>query len=197
MPVTAKQLVALNLRRARELRGLTQEEAARRLEPYLGKLWSKATFSAAERSAAPGARVREFTADEVLAFASTFGVSVAWFYLPPEGEEELPEVSCGGPVTLQPRELIDSALPHADRELGEGPRLRALMRRPELRRELDERILAGVRARIHALASNAGVPDTTTHAANLRRLASALESAEDAAQCLVETEWQNLEEGDK
>ena len=80
--MTPNQIVAHNLREARLLKGWTQEEAAEHLEPYLGVRWSKSTFSAAERSCARE-RVREFTADEIVAFASAFNLSVSWFFLPP------------------------------------------------------------------------------------------------------------------
>ncbi len=50
MPRLAHQVVAYNLTRARELRGLTQDAAAAALEPYLGVRWSKVGFSQAERS---------------------------------------------------------------------------------------------------------------------------------------------------
>jgi transcriptional regulator with XRE-family HTH domain len=83
--LTGNQTVAYNLRRAREVHGLTQEQAAERLEPFLGERWSKATFSAAERSV-EGKRVRKFDADEVLAFAEGFGLPVAWFFLPADPE---------------------------------------------------------------------------------------------------------------
>jgi transcriptional regulator with XRE-family HTH domain len=76
------QVVAYNLARARESRGWSQEEAGRRLEPYLGTTWSKATFSQAERSIDPG-RSRNFSADEIVAFARCFGYPVTWFFLPP------------------------------------------------------------------------------------------------------------------
>jgi transcriptional regulator with XRE-family HTH domain len=84
--VTPNQVVAGNLRRARRLRGWTQEEAAARLEPYLGARWSKAVFSAAERSAA-GERIREFTADEIAAFAKGFDVPLAFFFLPTDPDD--------------------------------------------------------------------------------------------------------------
>ena len=79
---SANQVVAYNLARAREARGWTQEEAGRRLEPHLGVAWSKATFSQAERSIDPG-KSRAFSADEIVAFADTFGLPVTWFFLPP------------------------------------------------------------------------------------------------------------------
>lgn len=191
--MTANQLAAYNLRRARTLHGWTQEQVAERLEPYIGKKWSKATFSAAERSAETDARTREFSADELLAFARVFGVPVGWFFLPPEGDDELPAISCGGPREVEPRELIDAALPHASWDSPSGPRLGALMRRAELRGASDERIREGVHARVQALAATASVPNVTTHAANLRSLANALEAAEDAAQILFVDEFQKEE----
>ena len=81
-PLTPNQVVAYNLARAREAKGWSQEEAGRRLEPHLGVPWSKATFSQAERSIDPG-KSRAFSADEIVAFADTFGLPVVWFFLPP------------------------------------------------------------------------------------------------------------------
>ncbi len=80
--LTPNQVVAYNLAQARMWRDWTQEEAAEHLEPYLGSRWSKATFSAAERSV-DGQRVRQFTADEIVAFARGFGLPVGFFFLPP------------------------------------------------------------------------------------------------------------------
>lgn len=79
---TANQIVAFNVGKARLLRGWTQEEAAKALAPYLGTLLSTASFSAIERSVDTG-RVREFNADELLAFARGFRVPVTWFFTPP------------------------------------------------------------------------------------------------------------------
>ncbi|HVL28620.1 MAG TPA: helix-turn-helix transcriptional regulator [Acidimicrobiales bacterium] len=79
---TANQIVAFNVAKARRLRGWTQEEAARALAPYLGTTLSTASFSALERSVDTG-RVREFNADELLAFARGFGVPITWFFTPP------------------------------------------------------------------------------------------------------------------
>lgn len=73
------QTVARNLRRARQMRGWTQQQAAERLEPHLGKRWSKVSFSAAERSVA-GRRVKHFTAEEVAAFAAAFEVPIGFFF---------------------------------------------------------------------------------------------------------------------
>jgi transcriptional regulator with XRE-family HTH domain len=76
------QIVAYNFRRARELRGLTQDEAAARLEPFLGQRLGQASVSAIE-GAFSGERRREFDAQEILAFASGFDLPLLWFFLPP------------------------------------------------------------------------------------------------------------------
>lgn len=81
--LTANQLVAYNLRRARERAKLTQEAAGALLEPWLGTRWSRATFSAAERSTERPERQRQFTADELLAFACAFRLPLAYFLVPP------------------------------------------------------------------------------------------------------------------
>jgi transcriptional regulator with XRE-family HTH domain len=80
--ITPNQIVAFNLTEARRLRGWTQEEAAAELEPYVGARWSKATFSSAERSI-DGHRVRQFTADEIVAFSRCFDVPIGYFFMPP------------------------------------------------------------------------------------------------------------------
>jgi hypothetical protein len=80
--ITPNQIVAFNLTVARQLRGWTQEEAAAKLEPYVGARWSKATFSSAERSI-DGRRIRQFTADEIVAFSRCFDVPIGFFFMPP------------------------------------------------------------------------------------------------------------------
>src|SRR5258708_1167599 len=84
--ISASQLVAYNLARIRKTLGLSQEQATLRLEPFLGVRWSKAVYSAAERSYS-GRRVRQFTAAEIAAFALAFGVPVLYFYLPPKPDD--------------------------------------------------------------------------------------------------------------
>lgn len=76
------EIVAYNIRRARELRGWTQDEAAARLAPFLGQLLPQASISALER-AYGGDRRREFDAQEILAFACGFDLPLVWFFLPP------------------------------------------------------------------------------------------------------------------
>jgi hypothetical protein len=76
--LTPNQVVAHNLRRARGLREWTQDEAAERLEPFLGERWSRVVFSTAERSVS-GKRIRQFTADDVVALSAAFELPVSFF----------------------------------------------------------------------------------------------------------------------
>lgn len=80
---TASQVVAHNLTRARELRGLTQVEVAERLTRFTGSNWSQATVAQAEGSIA-GNRVRQFTANELVALARAFDLPLLYFFLPPD-----------------------------------------------------------------------------------------------------------------
>jgi transcriptional regulator with XRE-family HTH domain len=80
---TASQVVAHNLGRARELRDLTQAEVAERLSRFTGSNWSQATVAQAEGSVG-GQRVRQFTANELVALARTFDLPVLFFFLPPD-----------------------------------------------------------------------------------------------------------------
>ena len=76
-------MVAHNLTRARQLRGLTQSEIAVRLSEFTGTPWSAVTVAQAEGSVT-GQRVRQFTANELVALAQTFDLPVLYFFLPPE-----------------------------------------------------------------------------------------------------------------
>lgn len=78
------EIIAYNFRAARELRGLTQDETAQRLEPLIGQRLPQASISAIER-AYGGDRRREFDAHELLAFALAFDLPVVWFFLPVSG----------------------------------------------------------------------------------------------------------------
>lgn len=116
-PVTANQVVAYNLRRARDLRGWKQEDAAMRLAPYGvgGEEWSKAVWSAAERTF-DGERIRHFDADDLIAFARAFDLPIYWFFLPPEQDASgnpwprvAPTQSKAPPLT--PGHLLDLIFP--------------------------------------------------------------------------------------
>ena len=90
--VDLNQVVAYNVRAARELRGWTQEELAERLEPYLGQRLTQAGVSSIER-AWDSDRRREFDAHELLIFAMVFDLPIIWFLLPPKATTG----SCGAP----------------------------------------------------------------------------------------------------
>ena len=80
---TASQVVARNMTRARELRSITQTEVAERLTKFTGSRWSQATVAQAEGSVG-GQRIRQFTANELVALARTFDLPVLYFFLPPD-----------------------------------------------------------------------------------------------------------------
>jgi transcriptional regulator with XRE-family HTH domain len=80
---SASQVVAYNLTRARELRGLTQAEIAERLSRFTGASWTATTVAQAEGSVS-GNRVRQFTANELVALARVFDLPVLYFFVPPE-----------------------------------------------------------------------------------------------------------------
>ena len=80
--LSANQIVAYNLAQARMWRNWTQEQAAEAIEPYLGVRWSKASVSQAERSV-DGNFIRNFSADEIVAFAQAFDLPITWFFMPP------------------------------------------------------------------------------------------------------------------
>jgi len=85
------QVVAHNLTRARLLRGWTQDQASEALAPYLGSRLSLASFSAIERSIA-GTRVKQFTADELVALSRAFDLPLGWWFTPPaEGAMHSPD----------------------------------------------------------------------------------------------------------
>ena len=80
--MTPNQIVAYNVAKARTIRGWTQEQAAEALVPYLGTKWSVANFSAIERSV-DGGRIRQFTADDLLALSRGFDLPIGFFLTPP------------------------------------------------------------------------------------------------------------------
>lgn len=81
------QVVAYNVGRARALRGWTQEQAASELSRHLEKRMSRASYSAIERSTG-GGRVKQFSADELVALARAFRLPVLWFFLPPPLDDD-------------------------------------------------------------------------------------------------------------
>jgi transcriptional regulator with XRE-family HTH domain len=105
--MTVNRVMGHNLRRARQERGWTQEQAAERLQPYLGALWSKQTFSAAEQGFE-----REFSVNELIALARGFNREPNYFFEPPPS---------GGRIYNQrpPAELV--------RRLADAPGLKEIL----------------------------------------------------------------------
>ncbi len=81
--MTPNQIVAYNVAKARAIRGWTQEQAAEALAPYLGAKLSGASFSALERSAWKVDRIKQFSADELLALSRGFDLPIGFFFTPP------------------------------------------------------------------------------------------------------------------
>lgn len=104
------EIVCYRVARARQLRGWTQDEAARRLEPFIGGRLSRASFSAIER-AFRGGRVRQFTADDLVALARCFQLPIGWFLTPPPRYEDITIRTPDDPKNgLDPLALIDLVL---------------------------------------------------------------------------------------
>ena len=195
---TPSQVVAHNLTRARLLRGLTQAEIAQRLTTFTGTAWSAVTVAQAEGSVS-GNRVRQFTANELVALARVFDLPVLYFFLPPEdrsGElvtpdagrqpweyllmlvwghsENFPDVA----ERAAPWVHVSAAVVPYDDMLGPLPEnwvLAGSNRRDRLRPEDMLTIAFNGMARSHIRGSFAG-KDLAELAINLRRLADAFEA---------------------
>ncbi len=109
--MTANQVVAHNVARARALRGWTQEQAADALAPYLGARLSGPSFSGLERSAWTPTRVKQFSADDLLALSRGFDLPIGYFLTPPPPESDAglhaPDAGADG---LDPIVLLDAIL---------------------------------------------------------------------------------------
>lgn len=85
--MSAAENISRHVRRLREARGWTQEEAGRRLGDFTGRPWSKASWSAAEARTRP----YDWPADKVAAVAALFRVPVGDLFA-----KTLPCVACDG-----------------------------------------------------------------------------------------------------
>jgi transcriptional regulator with XRE-family HTH domain len=104
---TPNQIVSHNVAKARLLRGWTQDQAAEACARHLGTRLSPASWSALERSV-DGGRVREITADELVAFARGFNLPVGFFLTPPSAwDHHVVATPDAGPNGLDPIELFD------------------------------------------------------------------------------------------
>ena len=80
--LNVNQIVAYNLRAARERKGWTQEVLAGHLQRLSGNPYSHAMVSALER-AWDGERRREFDAHELALLSAALEIPIVWFFLPP------------------------------------------------------------------------------------------------------------------
>jgi transcriptional regulator with XRE-family HTH domain len=87
--LNVNQVVAINLRLAREQAGWTQTTAAAHLTEITGRTYTKSTISAMERSSEPGSKRSLFDAHELLEFSRVFAKPMVWFLMP--SEEHLDE----------------------------------------------------------------------------------------------------------
>ena len=193
LPLTPNQVVAWNLAQARAWRGWTQAQATEALEPYLGVRWSTASISAAERSVT-GKVVRNFTADEIVAFARAFEVPVTWFFLPPPAWAEP-----GVPTTLDTPDaerwgqavalLVDLVFGDAGQQAELAVRLDGFLQDlgPGRLTEAQGKVRAYARHRIAALARDT-FRDTEALQTRLRSLANQLEDREVQAKMAVAAE---------
>ena len=81
--MTANQVVAYNMAKARALRGWTQERVGEELAPYVGVKLSNQTISIMESSARQSERIRVFSADDLLALSRGFDLPLGFFLVPP------------------------------------------------------------------------------------------------------------------
>jgi hypothetical protein len=189
--LTPNQVVAFNLAQARLWKGWTQDQAAEALEPYLGKRWSKASVSQAERSIA-GKFVRNFDADEIVAFARAFELPIGWFFMPPPPHSDQP----GVPVKLSTPDaehlgtavalLVDLVFGDETNQSLLEMRLDAwLQQRPPQLTDAQQSITSLVRRRIESLA-RATIDDLADWQTTLRAMANHLEDLETRARVAVD-----------
>jgi len=158
--LTPNQLVGHNLFQARQERGWTQAQAAEALEPHLGIRWTVAQVSAAERSI-DGARIRQFTADDLVAFAQAFGLPVTYFFLPTRPHATWAKVEPGtstAQVSRTMAEMIDIIFGDANDGLPQVVRrLHDIMRvmDPELFSAAQRQIFDLAKQRLLAIVSQA------------------------------------------
>lgn len=183
------QLVAYNLERARRAKGWTQDQAAEQLEPFLGARWSRASWSAAERTATTGRR--QFSADEIVAFARAFDLPIGWFFLPPGRDEETGAVLA---VKVADGELSAGAM--LDLVFGVERHAEEMTSRlTELMRELPARALgpyerlAAHAAQVYAATIRGTFGELSSWRSNLLAIAKLLEVVETGTLGAFEADW--------
>jgi len=192
--MTPNQIVAWNVAKARGLRGWTQEQAAEELAPYLGAKLSGASFSALERSAWKVDRIKQFTADELLALSRAFDLPIGFFFTPPPPSEDAalhaPDAGIKG---LDPIVLLDAILgrpdnlEHWERELDAyassvAPAPRSKREKPSVSpADLADRLQPLGISRSRALLRQA-FGDVSSASDVLERIVEALRTLDEAAQ---------------
>lgn len=191
--MTPNQVVAHNVIKARTLRGWTQEQAAEHLAPYLGAKLSGASFSALERSAVSVSRIKQFSADDLLALSRGFDLPIGFFFTPPPpGEDAGLYAPDAGAKGLDPIVLLDAILGRPDNlELWENELLAysaSIAPMPKNKREkpsvapsdLAERIAPATALRARALLRRS-FGETADAADVLERLAELLRDLDDTS----------------
>jgi transcriptional regulator with XRE-family HTH domain len=144
-PMSPNDVVAWNLRAAREMRGWTQEQAAAQLEPHIGQRWSKASYSAAENGQ------RQFDANTLFALARAFDVSLPFFFMPAVVNFPVRHPDAGD-EPVQPLELAAMLLV-PDEHTSRAVNLPRMVDRREL---LDRRLEAMNRASLYEVDAQVG-----------------------------------------
>jgi hypothetical protein len=179
--------------KARALRGWTQEQAADALAPYLGAKLSGPSFSALERSAWKVDRIKQFSADDLLALSRGFDLPIGFFFTPPT-----PAFDAGlygpdaGTKGLDPIVLLDAILGTPDNlnhwgdellaySASHAPMPRSKREKPSVSpADLADRLTPLVDLRAKALLRNA-LGDLDNASDLLERLAEALRLLDETA----------------
>jgi len=198
------QVVAYNVAKARALRGWTQEQAAEALAPHLGAKLSGASFSALERSAWTVNRIKQFSADDLLALSRGFDLPIGYFFTPPPPADDIGLYVPGAPMAgIDPIVLLDAVLgtpdnlEHWERELlaysaSSAPmpksKSKSKKEKPSLSpTDLAERIAPQVGLRARALVRRL-LGDVSGAGEVLERLAELLKALDDEAADDVENQ---------
>lgn len=194
------QVVAYNVAKARALRGWTQEQAAEALAPHLGAKLSGASFSALERSAWTVNRIKQFSADDLLALSRGFDLPIGYFFTPPPPADEIVLYTPGASMHgVDPIVLLDAVLGtpdnlvHWERELlaysaSTAPMPRSKREKPSVSpADLAERVAPLVGLRTRALVRRL-FGDVAGAGEVLERLAELLKTLDDEAADDVEDE---------
>lgn len=191
--MTPNQIVAHNVARARELRGWTQEQAAEALAPYLGAKLSGPSFSNLERSAVKVDRIKQFSADDLLALSRGFDLPIGFFFtpLPPAIDAGLYAPDAGN-KGLDPIVLLDAVLGTPDNlgywadellaySASHAPMPRSKREKPSVSpADLADRLTPLVELRAQALLRNV-LGDLDGGADLLERLAEVLRAMDETA----------------